>query len=379
MKACILNDKAMSHLKHVSTLAELDLCDTEVTAVGVSHVLKSNPQLRSLHHPEVVRALYKLHSTRTWLVSSMAGCYRLREIDIELSRYDNPSMLAVVVSVCPEIERVRIEFDSWVSPYALVPLAALKSLTELHLQCVADTNRIPSYDYPIHIAMPESVTMFESSILPILQSRGTHLLALSLEGISRVDMRLVELHCSHLVSVGLNYNTYTRNSFKVPDNKASSKPFPSLRKLLFGSNSGNNDFSASYLEWLLSNESLEELSLSGSPLFTDELFASAFTNSGAFPQLRRLELDYCNVTAEVIRGFLFHCGRKSLRELSICGPFVREQASPALCYIISEKLDVQLEAYACSFIRLKKRLVRYKRDLSCTKEAGKPKSGSNET
>lgn len=379
MKACILNDKAMSHLKHISTLAELDLCDTEVTAVGVSHVLKSNPQLRSLHHPEVVRALYKLHSTRTWLVPSVAGCYRLREVDIELSRYDNPSMLAVVVSVCPEIERVRIEFDSWVSPYALVPLAALKSLTELHLQCVADTNRKPSYDYPIHIAMPESVTIFESSILPILQSRGTHLLALSLEGISRVDMRLVELHCSHLMSLGLNYNTYTRNSFKVPDDKASSKPFPSLRKLLFGSNSGNNDFSASYLEWLLSNESLEELSLSGSPLLTDELFASAFTNSGAFPQLRRLELDYCNVTAEVIRGFLFHCGRKSLRELSICGPFVREQASPALCYIISEKLDVQLEAYACSFIRLKKRLVRYKRDLSCTKEAGKPKSESNET
>jgi hypothetical protein len=181
------------------------------------------------------------------------------------------------------------------------------------------------------------------------------------------------------VSLGLNYITYARSSFKVPDNKASSRPFPSLRKLLFGSNSGNNDFSASYLEWLLSNENLEELSLSGSPLFTDELFASAFTNSGAFPRLRRLELDYCNVTAEVIRGFLYHCGRKSLRELSICGPFVREQASPALCYIIGEKLDVQLEAYACSFIRMKKRLVRYKRDLNCTREAGTPKSESKGT
>jgi hypothetical protein len=70
------------------------------------------------------------------------------------------------------------------------------------------------------------------------------------------------------------------------------------------------------------------------------------------------------VTTEVITGFLYHCGRKSLRELSICGPFVREQASPALCYIICEKLDVQLEAYFYSFIKMKKRMVRYKQDLN---------------
>jgi len=372
LKSCFLNDKAMGHLKHISTLAELDLRDTEVTAAGVSQVLKSNPQLRSLHHPEVVRALYKLHSTRTWLVRveasllnpSMAACYHLREIDLELSRKDNPSMLAVVVSVCPEIERVRIEFDARASPYALVPLAALKCLTELDIQCVADTNRKPWDDHPTNGGMLECVTLFEGSILPILQSCGDHLLSLSLEGISGVDMKIVEVHCPHLVSLGLYYNTYAQNSFRIPDNKASVKPFPSLRRLLFGSNSGNNDFSASYLEWLLSNENLEELSLSGSPLFTDELFACAFTNSAAFPHLRRLELDYCNVTAEVITGFLYHCGRKSLRELSICGPFVREQASPALCYIICEKLDVQLEAYFYSFIKMKKRMVRYKQDLN---------------
>ncbi|PNF17796.1 hypothetical protein B7P43_G06893 [Cryptotermes secundus] len=372
LKSCFLNDKAVSHLKHISTLAELDLRDTEVTAVGVSHVLKSNPQLRSLHHPEVVHAVYKLHSTRTWRVrveaslwsSSMAVCYHLREIDLELSRKDNPSMLAVVVSVCPEIERVRIEFDARASPYALVPLAALKCLTELDIQCVADTNRKPWVDHATHSSVLDSITLFEGSVLPILQSCGSHLHALSLEGISGVDMKSVEIHCPNLVSLGLYYNTYARNSFRIPDNIASVKPFPSLRRLLFGSNSGNSDFSASYLEWLLSNENLEELSLSGSPLFTDELFACAFANSAAFPQLRRLELDYCNVTAEVITGFLYHCGRKSLRELSICGPFVREQASPALCYIICEKLDVQLEAYFYSFIKMKKRMLRYKQDLN---------------
>ncbi|XP_069679780.1 F-box and leucine-rich repeat protein 13-like [Periplaneta americana] len=372
LKSCFLNDKAMGHLKHISTLAELDLRDTEVTAAGVSQVLKSNPQLRSLHHPEVVRALYKLHSTRTWLVRveaslltpSTAACYHLREIELELSRKDNPSMLAVVVSVCPEIERVRIEFDARASPYALVPLAALKCLTELDVQCVADTNRKPWDDHPTNSTVLECVTLFEGSILPILQSCGNRLLTLSLEGVSGVDMKAVECHCPHLVSLGLYYNTYARNSFRIPDNKASVKPFPSLRRLLFGSNSGNDDFSAAYLEWLLSNENLEELSLSGSPLFTDELFACAFTNSAAFPRLRRLELDYCNVTAEVITGFLYHCGRKSLRELSICGPFVREQASPALCYIICEKLDVQLEAYFYSFIKMKKRMVRYKQDLN---------------
>ena len=363
----------MIHLKHISTMTELDLRDTEVTAVGVSQVLKSNPQLRRLHHPEVVRALYKLHSTRTWMVrveSSLLtptpACYHLREIELELSRKDNPSMLAVVVSVCPEIERVRIEFDARASPYSLVPLAAMKCLSELDVQCVADTNRKPwdNHVRVTNVSEPECITLFEGSILPILQSCGSHLHALSLEGVSGVDMKAVEQNCPHLVSLGLYYNTYAPNSFKIPDNKASTKPFSALRRLLFGSNSGNDDFSASYLEWLLSNENLEELSLSGSPLFTDELFACAFTNSAAFPRLRRLELDYCNVTSDIITGFLYHCGRKSLKELSICGPFVREQASPALCYIICEKLDVQLEAYFYSFIKMKKRMVRYKQDLN---------------
>ncbi|PSN45641.1 hypothetical protein C0J52_12342 [Blattella germanica] len=371
LKSCFLNDKAMSHLKHISTLAELDLRDTEVTAAGVSQVLKSNPQLRSLHHPEVVRALYKLHSTRTWkvrveatlLAPSTTACYHLREIEHEVHRKDSPHMLNIVASFCPEIERVRIEIDERASPYSLVPLQALKCLTELDIQCLADSTR-KTWDEHLNAPIPDCVTLFEGSILPILQSCGNHLLTLSLEGVVGVDMKAVEHHCPHLVGLGLYYNTYARNSFRIPDNSASIKPFPSLRRLMFGSNSGNDDFSAPYLEWLLSNKDLEELSLSGSPLFTDELFDCAFTNSAAFPRLRRLELDYCNVSADIITGFLYHCGRKSLRELSICGPFVREQASPALCYIICEKLDVQLEAYFYSFIKMKKRMVRYKQDLN---------------
>nr|CAD7402122.1 unnamed protein product [Timema cristinae] len=381
LKSCFLNDKAVNQLKHISSLMELDLRDTEVTAIGICQVLKCNPQLRSLQHPEVGRALYKMHSAKTWLVrveasllSASAASYRLREIELELSTKDHCNMLSVVTSVCPRIERVRVEVDMRVSPYALMPLSKLEWLCELDIQCVAGSNRKPWDDQPSTGTVLETITLFEGSIVPILESRGKHIQIVLLEGVAAVSMKIIQEHCPHLISLGLYYNSYAQNSFSIPDNVTSSKPFPSLRRLLFGSNSGHDDFPAPYLEWLLSNSNLVELSLSASPLFTNELFTRVFANSSAFPQLRRLELDYCNVTAEVITEFLNSCGRKSLKELSICGPFVREQASPALCFIICEKLDVQVEAYFYSFVKMKKRMVRYKQDLNFI--SSKPDVGS---
>ncbi|XP_049784783.1 uncharacterized protein LOC126187629 isoform X1 [Schistocerca cancellata] len=367
LRSCVLNDKALGHLKHINTLTELDIRDTEVTASGICLVLKHNPQLRSLHHPEVVRGLYKMHSSRTWLVrvessllSSTMMSYQLRDIEFEISKKDHPGMLAVVVSSCPAIERVRVEVDASAPADSLAPLAKLQYLTELDVQCCGDSTH-KGWDDPASAA----INLFACSIVPILEARGRNLYAFTLEGIVSVDMQLIEHLCPNLVSLGLYYNSYLEESFIIPEDLTLSKPFPGLRRLLFGSNSGDSDFPSEYLEWLLSNQDLEELSLSGSPLFNIELFNNAFANSSAYPNLRRLELDYCNVTADVIIEFLYHCGRKSLRELSICGPFVREQAAPSLCYILCEKLDVQLEAYFYSFVKLKKRLVRYKQDLTC--------------
>ncbi|XP_067000887.1 uncharacterized protein [Anabrus simplex] len=354
LRSCFLNDKAVGHLKHINSLTELDLRDTEVTAAGVCRVLKHNPQLCSLQHPDVVRALYKMHATtaKTWLVRAVAVSYRLHDVELELSRKDGPEMLAVVAEVCPAVERVRVEFDVRASPQSLAPLARLQRLAELDIQCVGDDRQ------------SEPMTLFRGSIVPILEARGQCLLTMSLEGVADVDMRLIEVYCPRLVSLGLYYNSYIQDSFHIPKDISSVKPFPALRRLLFGSNSGNNDFPSAYLEWLLANKDLEELCLSGSPLFTNELFSGAFANSCAFPHLRRLELDYCNISQEVITDFLCHCGRKSLKELSICGPFVHEQATPALCYIICKRLDVQLEAYFYSFVKMKKRMVRYKQDLN---------------
>ncbi|GLH13222.1 hypothetical protein R5R35_000409 [Gryllus longicercus] len=366
LKSCSLNDKAVSHLKHLNMLTDLDLRDTEVTASGVCQVLKHNPQLCNLQHPDVVRALFKMHATKSWLLRvSPVTSYQLRDVEFELSCKDSPNLLSVVANVCPAIERVRVEFDARSSPHVLTALTRLEKLTELDIQCVADSGKKPWEDCPHSRTSIDTDSLFQGSIVPILEIRGKQLLTLSLEGVSHVNMEIIENTCPNIVNLGLYYNSYIQESFHVPENILAQKPFSLLRRLMFGSNSGNNnDFPPSYLEWLLANQDLEELSLSGSPLFTNELFKCAFENSNAYPKLRRLELDYCNISSEVITEFLYHCGRKSLKELSICGPFVHEQASPALCYIVCEKLDVQLEAYFYSFMKLKKRVVRYKQDLN---------------
>lgn len=356
----------MCQLKHISSLIELDLRDTEVTSYGVCQVLKHNPQLQNLHHPEVVRALHKMHTSMTWLLrveasllSTSTVSYQLRDLEFEISRKDCPGMLAVVATFCPAVERVRIEVDAHAPSDSLAPIAKLVGLTELDIQSVGDSS-MRTWDGQL-----EPVTLFAGSVVPILEARGDKLRSFCLEGMNYVNMEVIQRLCPNLVSLGLHYNSYVQGSFFTPKDLLAAKPFPYLRRLLFGSNAGNYDFPPVYLQWLLSNKELEELSLSGSPLFTNELFNAVFESSCAFPHLRRLELDYCNLTADVITSFLYHCGRKSLRELSICGPFVREQAAPALCYIICEKLDVQLEAYFYSFVKLKKRIVRYKQDLSC--------------
>ncbi|XP_063221830.1 uncharacterized protein LOC134530689 isoform X2 [Bacillus rossius redtenbacheri] len=365
LRSCFLTDKSISQLKHLPTLTELDLRDTEVTAAGVSHVLRNNPQLRTLLHPEVGRALQKMHSAKTWLVRvemslfAQTANYRLREIELELCTKDHCNMLAMVVLVCPHIERVRVEFDARISSQALLPLAKLKRLSQLDVQCISSGNRKPWEEH-----QSESMTLFEGSIVPILKSHGNQLSTVSLEGIVGVNMKILQDLCTRLMTLGLYYNWYLHDSFPLPKDLKASKPFPTLKRLLFGSNFGNDDFPAVYLEWLLSNANLEELSLSASPLFTDDLFTRVFANSLSFPHLRSLELAYCNVTPELIVEFLARCGRKALQKLSICGPFVREQAPPAMCYIICEKLDVHVEAYSYSFVKIKKRIVRYKQDLS---------------
>ncbi|KAJ8880567.1 hypothetical protein PR048_017037 [Dryococelus australis] len=366
LRSCFLTDKSISQLKHIPTLTELDLRDTEVTAAGVAQVLRNNPQLRTLLHPEVGRALQKMHSTKTWLVRMEKNLlfapsvnYHLREVELELCTKDHCNMLAMVVLVCPHIERVRVEFDALISPQALLPLANLEKLSQLDVQCVSDGNRKHWEEH-----QSNSTTLFEGSIVPILKSHGSQLSTISLEGIAGVNMKILQDMCTRLVTLGLYYNWYLNGFFPLPEDLSVSKPFPALKRLLFGSNFGHDDFPALYLEWLLSNTNLEELSLSASPLFTDDLFTRVFANSLSFPHLHSLELAYCNVTPELIIEFLARCGRKSLRKLSICGPFVREQAPPAMCYIICEKLDVQIEAYSYSFVKIKKRIVRYKQDLS---------------
>lgn len=294
MNLCFINDKAISYLKSIPSLVEIDLRNTDITASGVNRILRHNPQLTHLNHPDVFRALIKNHS---WFLSRISSSqYSLVDMYCQLTRRDDgESLLTKLVSSCPHLERIQIEMDPRTSPQGLSQLNRLTRLNELDIQCLPVTGTSP---------VPESSSLFSQGILSVVSVRGSQLSSLFLEGVLHVNMHQLQLHCPNLNSLGIFYNSYAPTSFHVPDDLTITKPFPALTRLMFGSNAGDDDFDPRYLSWLLSNPQLNELSLSGSPLLTGSLFAVAFANSGGFPHLRRLELDYCNISSELITEFL---------------------------------------------------------------------------
>ncbi|XP_071448828.1 uncharacterized protein [Hetaerina americana] len=391
LKSCYVTDKAVASLKRMNSLIEVDLSETEVTHSGLAQILKRNPQIQILHHLEVVKALNKMHhklwkKSSNFHITSSLPRYQLRELGFNCNR-ETQSALPISVATCPFLERVSVEFDiRTASPTALTPLSALRHITELHVLCVSsfigpvagdgrnagqsgDISSLPSTHSQTHIP----VTVFEGSILPTIQVRGYQITALTLEGVSGVNLQILESSCPTLASLGLYYNTYVKVHLD-----RHCLMFPRLRRLAFGSGGGSGvdenceDFTAAGLEMLLSGAtSLEELSLSGSPLYSDSLFVRVFA-ANQFHNLRRLELEHCNVSQQVVEWFLGgNCNNnatdgcrisqcQSLSEVSVCGHWVHEQAAAALSFILKEKLDVRLEAYVYSFAKVKKRTVRFK-------------------
>ncbi|KAG8231833.1 hypothetical protein J437_LFUL008604 [Ladona fulva] len=388
LKSCYVTDKAIKSLKRVSSLLEVDLSETEVTHSGLAQVLKHNPQIQVLHHLDVVKALNKMHD-KQWrkyrLIKNITlPRYQLRELGFNCNE-ETQATLPVTVATCPFLERVSVEFDiRTATPSALAPLSTLNHLTELHVLCVSsfigpaanEAHGSGANNEASAMAsrrLPPRATIFAGSIYPTIRVHGKHITALTLEGVSGVDLPLLEKACVSLLSLGLYYNTYTKISEDY------SLTFPQLRRLAFGSGGGSGidlnceDFTAAGLEKLLSSvKSLEELSLSGSPLYSDALFLRVFA-ANSFPNLRRLELEHCNVSQQVVEWFLGgnrnnnssgggngHNQCRSLSEVSVCGHWVHEQAGAALSFILREKLDVRLEAYVYSFAKVKKRTVRFK-------------------
>lgn len=281
--------KENQRLGQCKLVHKLMISYTKVTQKGIQMALENLHSLKVFECCSSVQVLHQMHQTA--FEHQLPGIPKYSLIDLHCtneflcSPYTSGS-LALAVSLCSSVMKVRIVTQEGLTDIDLLGLLALESLRELSIG-----------------GGEECQITFDGGVAPVLEALGSSLTSLTLAELPCVNIRSVTEFCPNLRFLFLVMNhTYTTTwpeEERKPFSPKSVKMEPILKKLeslhlvCVAHLWSTSVIPSESLPSLLSSPTLMHLYVKDCLTLTDEVLQKAATHHH-FQNLEHLELEQCN-------------------------------------------------------------------------------------
>lgn len=324
-------------------LCELYLCDAQFSSEDLQTVLINCSNIEVLRHPQLVKALYNLHSIQWKFKPKKAPCYKLRNLDIDFASCvsdvgDNFAIeaLELAIAVCPSARWFTAVQARYSPVDALMPLLKMQKLEELNL--FPDTFNI-QYFHSRHQSL--CVPNFSRFIVPVLEKHGQSLRVLHLCLVGSVRIELIASLCPNLETLVLQFCFCAKDDFEVDVKTRSTNkqlhPFQNLKKLYIFEFTPN--ISSQQMEYLISSPCLQHVVIDSIYFTAREV--GEVVQKRSLPHLTGLYFVKCVVlTADHIISFLSNSNPPKYLIVQYCDRIDKEASEKVMNYIKEKCLSV---------------------------------------